>query len=71
MEETFSKLLWKSSVYWNFTSFWIHEIIQNDVKFQYTLLFHKSLLFLVSNSQLPDINIKKGSRKLSRLEKYF
>jgi len=23
---------------------WIHEIIQNDVKFQYTLLFHKSLL---------------------------
>ena len=23
---------------------WIHEIIQNDIKFQYTLLFHKSLL---------------------------
>ena len=23
---------------------WIHEIIQNDIKFQYTLLFHKTLL---------------------------
>ena len=33
--------------------------------------FYKSLLFLVSNSQLPDINIKKGSRKFSRLEKYL
>ena len=33
--------------------------------------FYKSLLFLVSNPQLPDINIKKGSRKFSRLEKYL